>query len=67
VTRPVELTGTLVGPVVGLGDAEVLAVDLETTIDRRDYGLDWNAPLPTGGFAVGNVVKLTAHLELGRV
>lgn len=66
VTRPVELTGTLVGPVVGLGDAEVIAAELEATIDRRGYGLNWNAPLPSGGLAVGYDVRLTAHLELRR-
>jgi polyisoprenoid-binding protein YceI len=66
VTKPVTLTGTLVGPVVGLGDAEVIAAELETVIDRRDHGLNWNAPLPTGGLAVGYDVHLTAHLELRR-
>lgn len=66
VTRPLELKGTLLGPVVGLGDAEKIGVELGGVIDRTEYGLDWNAPLPTGGFAVGNNVKLTAHLELGK-
>ena len=28
------------------------------------FGLKWNAPLPTGGFVLGNDVKLTAELEL---
>ncbi len=65
-TRPLELTGTIVGPVVGLGDAEVIAVELEGVIDRTAYGLNWNAPLPGGGFAVGNDVRLTAHLEMRR-
>jgi polyisoprenoid-binding protein YceI len=67
VTLPLELTGTLAGPVVGLGEAEVIAVELEGVIDRTAYGLSWNAPLPGGGFAVGNDVRLTAHLEMRRV
>jgi polyisoprenoid-binding protein YceI len=66
VTRPVTLTGTLVGPVVGLGDGERLGLELETTIDRRQFGLRWNAPLPKGGFAVGDDVRLHAHVELVR-
>ena len=41
-----------------------LGLELETVIDRTAYGLNWNAPLPTGGFAVGNDVKLYAELEL---
>ena len=28
------------------------------------YGLNWNAPLPKGGFALANDVKLIVELEL---
>jgi polyisoprenoid-binding protein YceI len=66
VTGEIELTGTLVGPVVGLGDAERIGLELEGSFDRTDYGLDWNAELPGGGWAVGDVVKVGAHLELVR-
>lgn len=66
VTRPVELAGTLVGPVVGLGDGERLGLELETVIDRREFGLRWNAPLPKGGVAVGDDVRLHALVELVR-
>ena len=66
VTGDLELTGTLVGPVVGLGDAEVVGLELQGSIDRTEYGLKWNAPLPGGGFAVGNDVRLHAQLELRR-
>jgi len=65
VTRPVEITGTVSGPVTHAFDGSSrLGLELETIIDRTAYGLDWNAPLPTGGFAVGNDVKLRAELEL---
>jgi polyisoprenoid-binding protein YceI len=33
------------------------------SIDRRDYGVDWNAPLDGGGFMVGNTVKIAVDLE----
>jgi len=66
VTRPVELHGTINGPVVDLGDAERLGLELEGTIDRTDFGLSWNLPLPKGGLAVGNDVRLVAQLELVR-
>ncbi len=64
-TRPVEITGTVSGPVTHAFDGSSrLGLELSTVIDRTAYGLDWNAPLPTGGFAVGNDVKLRAELEL---
>ena len=37
---------------------------LEATVDRREFGLNWNAPLPKGGFALGNDVTLVVALEL---
>ena len=65
VTRPVKITGTVSGPVTHPFDGSSrIGLELETIIDRTAYGLDWNAPLPTGGFAVGNDVKLHADLEL---
>ena len=65
VTRPVTITGTVSGPVTHAFDGSSrLGLELKTVIDRTAFGLDWNAPLPTGGFAVGNDVKLQAELEL---
>lgn len=34
-----------------------------TTIDRRDFGLEWNAPLETGGVFLGNEVEITIDVE----
>jgi polyisoprenoid-binding protein YceI len=65
VTKPVTITGTVSGPATHAFDGSSrLGLELETTIDRTAYGLNWNAPLPTGGFAVGNDVKIRAELEL---
>jgi len=64
VTKPLELRGSLVGPADDIAGTTKIGVTLEGTVDRTEFGLNWNAPLPTGGFAVGNDVKLTAELEL---
>jgi len=64
VTKPVTITGTVSGPADHLDGSSRLGLELETVVDRREYGLAWNAPLPTGGFVLGNDVKLTAELEL---
>lgn len=36
------------------------------TIDRKDFGLTWNAALETGGFAVGDEVAITLEIEMIR-
>jgi polyisoprenoid-binding protein YceI len=64
--RPVEARGTIVGPVQNIAGREGVGIDLSTTVDRRDYGLNWNAELPKGGFAVENEVTLQVHLELAK-
>jgi polyisoprenoid-binding protein YceI len=64
ITKPVAIKGTVSGPVTSFDGSSRLGLELGTIIDRTAYGLDWNAPLPTGGFAVGNDVKLHAELEL---
>jgi polyisoprenoid-binding protein YceI len=63
-TRPLRARGTLTEPLETLGGAVKVGLELEATVDRRDYGLDWNAPLPKGGFALENDVKLLVSLEL---
>jgi polyisoprenoid-binding protein YceI len=63
-TRPIEARGTMTEPVVTLGDVTKIGIELEATVDRSAYGLNWNAPLPKGGFALENEVKLIVNLEL---
>jgi polyisoprenoid-binding protein YceI len=65
-THEVESTGTVTGPAVTFGDVVKVGIALETTIDRTQFGLNWNAPLPKGGVAVADDVKLTVELELAR-
>ena len=63
-THPVEARGSLTGPAETLGGLVKIGVQLEAVIDRTEFGLKWNAPLPAGGVALGNEVKLTVELEL---
>jgi polyisoprenoid-binding protein YceI len=37
-----------------------------TTIDRKDYGMEWNKALDNGGIALGNEVKITLEIELSK-
>ena len=61
---PVELTGTIGEPAPSPSGAERLPLHLETTVDRRDFGIDWNMELPNGEPALANEVKLSADLYL---
>ena len=54
------------GPHVDIAGNDKLGVELEATVDRREFGLEWNAPLPQGGFALDNDVRLDVSLELVR-
>jgi polyisoprenoid-binding protein YceI len=63
-THALEARGTITEPHVTLGDLEKVGIELEAIIDRTEYGLTWNAPLPKGGFALANEVKLIVELEL---
>jgi polyisoprenoid-binding protein YceI len=66
VTRPVTATGRYVHVEADIAGAERIGLALETVLDRREFGLEWNAPLPKGGFVLGNDVKLVVALELVR-
>jgi polyisoprenoid-binding protein YceI len=62
VEKPVELTGTLVDPITDPYGRERISLKLETTVDRTDFGVNWNVPLPDGNPALANEVKLEAEL-----
>ena len=64
ITKAVEARGTIEGPAVTFGDVNKVGLSLEAIIDRTEFGLNWNAPLPKGGFALANDVKLIVELEL---
>ena len=65
VTRPVRAVGHYAAP-RSASYGEVAGLQLRTTIDRREFGLLWQAPLPGGGNAVGWDVDVTIDLLLMR-
>jgi polyisoprenoid-binding protein YceI len=64
VTKPIIATGRLEHVEADMTGNQRIGLELETVVDRREFGLNWNAPLPKGGFALGNDVKLVVRLEL---
>ena len=65
-TKHVEARGRINGPAAHPAGGERIGINLETQVDRTDFGLNWNAPMPSGGVAVEDEVTLTVHLELAR-
>jgi polyisoprenoid-binding protein YceI len=41
-----------------------VGLSLEASVDRRDFGLDWQAELPSGGEVLGYEVGIAVELEL---
>ncbi|HSD23882.1 MAG TPA: YceI family protein [Solirubrobacterales bacterium] len=64
ISRHLVAGGEINGPIPGPDGNDRLGIDLETKVDRHDYGLDWNMDLPDGTEMLGDEVTLTVHLEL---
>jgi len=62
--KTVTATGKIGLPGPGLLSPENrVGLELSSTIDRRDFGLDWQEPLPGGGDTLGWDVTLEALME----
>jgi polyisoprenoid-binding protein YceI len=63
-TKPITATGTVIGPSETHAGTRV-ALDLETTINRQEFGVSWEAPpLPGGGPSLADDVTLEFTLQL---
>lgn len=59
VTIPVSFLGLAKDP---WGQSKA-GFEAETSLNRKDFGLNWNAALETGGFLVGDEVKVTLSIQ----
>ena len=59
VTFPVEFSGIMTDP---WGNTKV-GLNIAGKINRKDWGLNWNSALETGGVLVGEEVKLNIELQ----
>jgi polyisoprenoid-binding protein YceI len=62
----VELDGSVSDPIIDAAGYERVGLQLRTTVDRREFGLDWNMQLPNGEPALAYDVELIAELYLVR-
>jgi polyisoprenoid-binding protein YceI len=63
VAQPVTVTGTVTAPIVDPYGNERIGLNLTTKIDRTDFGVDWNNPLPSGDPSLANEVTILAELQ----
>lgn len=66
VTREIELEGEVQGGGTDPWGNERFALDAHGEISRKDFGLNWNQALETGGVLVGDKVKITVDLSTVR-
>jgi polyisoprenoid-binding protein YceI len=65
-TEPVEIKGHVNDPAPDPYGGERFGVQLETTVDRTKYGIDWNNPLPSGDPSLANDVTIIVDLQLSK-
>ena len=66
VTRPVTLDVQDLGGIRDPWGNERAAYHATAGIDRKEFGLNWNQALETGGVLVGDEVKIALEVELVR-
>jgi polyisoprenoid-binding protein YceI len=64
ITKPIQATGTWTAPAPDAFGSSRGHLNLEAEIDRTEWDMNWNAPLPSGGKALANQVTLTIELSL---
>jgi polyisoprenoid-binding protein YceI len=63
-SRPITVTGMYELPVEDPFGFVRAALELRAVLDRRDWGMSWQQPLPDGADVLGWDVELTVQLEL---
>jgi polyisoprenoid-binding protein YceI len=62
VTKPVVLTGTFAEPLTDPYGNERVGLAVSATVDRTEFGVSWNTPLPGGKPALANEVRIVGEL-----
>lgn len=63
-TREVEASGKFGRLGADLAGNSRVGLSVSANVDRRDFGLDWNAELPSGGEVLDYAVAINVELEL---
>jgi polyisoprenoid-binding protein YceI len=63
VTKPITLDLEFNGVNPGMGHGEVAGFEASVVLNRKDFGIDIDMPLETGGAVVGDKVTVTLEIE----
>lgn len=63
VTKPVSLDLEFNGTNPGMGHGEVAGFTASVVLNRKDFGIDIDVPLETGGAVVGDKVTISLEIE----
>jgi polyisoprenoid-binding protein YceI len=63
VTKPVSLELEFNGVNPGMGHGEVAGFEASVVLNRKDFGIDIDMPLETGGTVVGDKITITLEIE----
>jgi polyisoprenoid-binding protein YceI len=63
ITKPVTLDLEFNGTNPGMGHGEVAGFTASVVLNRKDFGIDIDMPLETGGAVVGDKVTITLAIE----
>ena len=63
ITREVALKAEFEGRTADPWGGQRVGFSASTTIDRKDFGLTWNAALETGGVMVGDQVRIELEVQ----
>lgn len=66
VTKEVTLDTTLNGQGTNPYGKEIIALTAETSISRKDFGLNWNVALESGGWLVSDNVKVVIEVQAAK-
>lgn len=66
VTKPATLTGRVAHPLTDPYGNERIGLALTTTVDRTEFGVSWNNPLPNGEPALANEVRIVGELQFAK-
>jgi polyisoprenoid-binding protein YceI len=64
VTREVPLDVTFEGEIHDMQGKRRASYSMTTTINRKDFGLNWNVALESGGWLVSDAVKIAIEVEV---